>query len=120
MKKTMEAFYCTEDEWVLEKEQLDKGLCWKCQKTPLPVKLCVIDYYACPACPDKRREPTDCCAGKMIKKTSKARILWRCPGCGAKSHRPETCAVATCENRGKKYEPECQKSGTFPHGNRDQ
>lgn len=119
MKKLEDGFYCETDDFLLEKTEKD-GTCWKCKKKPLAVKLCVIDYYRCAGCGEKNLQQIDCCAGKMVKKTSKVRVIHRCAGCGATAHQSKNCSDSKCDRNGQKYVAVCEKSGTFPHGNRDQ
>lgn len=119
MKKLEDAWYCETDDLLLEKVEKD-GTCWKCKTKPLSVKVCVVDYYRCAGCGEKSLKQIDCCAGKMGKKTSKVRVIHRCSSCAATANASKSCSDPKCERNGQKYTPICEKSGTFPHGCRDQ
>ena len=121
MKKKEDAFYCETCKFIVEEKALEKGKCWKCEKARIKVKVCVKEYYGCRGCSEKRFKPAKCCAGDMVKKVSKVRIIFQCLGtCAKTANKSKTCSDAICDSKGKKYKARCSKQGLYPHGNRNQ
>jgi len=83
---------------------------------------CVRAYYACAQCRKFRHAAEDCCGNPMVRRTDKARMWFRCEGCGRGSFTAGECprtddnAQWRCPKAGDRYKAQCLSAGVFPHG----
>jgi hypothetical protein len=91
-----------------------RGRC--CGRPVLEVEVCVKTYYVCRTCKAERLSLDGCCANPdREKRTSKARTLFRCDGCGIVAARPGPCRDRECVVANREIRKTCDQSGTFPH-----
>ncbi|HLG43352.1 MAG TPA: hypothetical protein VI643_08310 [Planctomycetota bacterium] len=86
------------------------------------VEQCVRVYYECEQCHRFRHSTEECCGKNMTAKTDKARIQYRCEGCGRSSATAMDCpkqpegARWHCPKEGETLKARCRSAGVFPHG----
>ncbi len=89
-------------------KKLEKG--WfdvKCDKLVEKPEKCVV-------CQELPRE-TMVCVKESGGKLDKARVLFKCEGCGKEGEKEGSCTKEACKDAGKKVVKTCSKSGKEPH-----
>jgi hypothetical protein len=107
--------WCKSCNKFVEKEEMDGAKHKACGNAPEMIAVCVKVYFTCTTCGKPSQTGGKCPTDKadMEKKTSRARLIWRCPLCRTTSPAPGKCSGATC--KGKSLEQSCELSGMLPH-----
>ena len=100
------------------KEALDeKGGCKKCgDKAKVEqVDACIKTVWLCPKCKDADAAAGTCedCKQERVAHEVAARVVFACPGCGAKADAAGACTNGACKSAA--LVRTCSQSGTFPH-----
>lgn len=112
LSKVEKGLWCNECKAAVVKEDLKDGKCAKCGKAPEEADLCIATGWYCEADKMWATKAGDCekCKGKCVEKTVKARVIYKCPKCGAESPKEMKCDKDKVD-----CEKTCTESGKGPH-----
>lgn len=121
MSSAARGLWCEDGDHAIDKKELvdNKDLKAKvCKehpdKKPWEVEICSKEYYGCEKCGKVMDRPAKCCETKPVRKTDRARIIYRCRDCGAQNNdRKSVEHSKDCKKKG--IERVCSKSGNEPH-----
>ena len=92
------------------------GTCSKCKKKSKECDICIKMLYTCATCGKQAHEQAKCCGHGTKGTKVRARIIFKCEGCGAVAEKEGDCDKEDCKKAGKKIKKTCDESGKFPHG----
>jgi hypothetical protein len=128
LKHVEDALWCETCSAFLESDTtLDRKFCKKCsegkkksERTEAKTKrVCRKTWYECAEHPDQRAwsksKKCKTCSKSMQEKTGRSDILYRCRGCTKVNPKAEACPLVDCKKQGLMFEPQCARSGSFPH-----
>lgn len=112
LSKVEKGLWCNKCKAAVEKADLKDGKCAKCGEAPEECDLCIAKGWWCEKDNCWASKAGDCekCKGKMAEKTVKARVIYKCPKCGA-----EVMKAGQCDKDKVDCEKTCTQSGNAPH-----
>lgn len=125
VKKTEPATWCEKCDKLLDKAAIKDGKCKECDVKARRIDLCVKPLYVCgcgggDCCRVEQEKPGKClCNQPLEDKSDRARVVWVCEACSAKSYFKDEVKHDTSKHpEGEKapaVKKSCEKSGRGVH-----